>query len=71
MGYSVGDEVKVDIPDKTDPDFDLHNKTGEVVNYIEDDAGIETGDSRDSIVYRVELDDGSIVDLRWRDLRPF
>jgi len=33
------------------------------------DAGEETGDPRDSLMYRVELEAGDEVDLRWRDLR--
>lgn len=47
--FDEGDRVRVDIPDKTDPDHDrLHGKRGIVVDIIEDDAGLETGDLRDS-----------------------
>jgi len=69
--YSKGDEVRIDIPDETDPDFKrYHGKHGQVINILGDDAGRETGDERDSILYRVELDSGERMDFRWRDLRP-
>ena len=69
--FEEGDRVRVDIPDETDPDHDrLHGKRGIVVDIIEDDAGLETGDLRDSYSFRVETDGGEIEDLRWRDLRP-
>jgi hypothetical protein len=71
VGFKVGDEVRVDIPDETDPDFRLHREPGTIVEVIEDDAGLETGDERDSVLYRVELADREeLVDVRWRDLRP-
>ncbi|WP_345782514.1 hypothetical protein [Halostagnicola sp. A-GB9-2] len=68
----VGDEVRVDIPDKDDPDFErLHGRHGTVVEVLEDDAGFVTGDPRDSLLYRIELTKGDeAVDVRWRDLRP-
>jgi hypothetical protein len=71
-GFGVEDEVRIDIPDTTDPDFDrLHGESGEIVEVLEDDAGAETGDGRDSVIYRVALaGDGEVVDVRWRDLRP-
>lgn len=70
--FECGDRVRIDIPDETDPDFDrLHGKIGEVVEVIEDDAGAETGDERDSVLYCVSLaDEDAVVDVRWRDLRP-
>jgi len=33
-------------------------------------AGEVTGDDRDSLIFRVELDSGVTEDFRWRDLRP-
>lgn len=67
----LGDRVRVDIPDEADPDFNqFHGETGKVVEVIEDDAGAATGDSRDSGLFRVELDSGETADFRWRDLRP-
>lgn len=69
--YEVGDRVRIDIPDRDDPDFDeYHGRTGEIIGIIADDAGIETGDERDSQLFRIELANGSVGDFRWRDLRP-
>jgi len=69
--FEVGDRVRVDIPDQTDPDHDpFHGLHGTVVEVSSDDAALVNGDERDSLVYRVDLDSGPVVDLRWRDLRP-
>ena len=69
--FSEGDRVRVDIPDETDPDHELyHGRHGEVVELSDDDANEVTGDDRDSLIYRIQLDDGERVDFRWRDLRP-
>lgn len=66
-----GDRVRVDIPDKSDPDFGrYHGETGVVTTVISDNAGRETGDECDSYIYSVELDSGEEMDFRWRDLRP-
>ena len=51
--YHVGDRVRIDIPDETDPDHDrYHGKHGKIVDIFEDEAGKLTGDGRDSIIYR-------------------
>lgn len=69
--FEVGDRVRVDIPDEDDPDHErLHRKRGIIVDIIEDDAGQETGDSRDSYLFSVEIDHSTVEHLRWRDLRP-
>ncbi len=69
--FEQGDRVRVDIPDETDPDHDrLHGKHGTVIEVFEDDAGEETGDPRDSHLFDVQLNDESVEQLRWRDLRP-
>jgi hypothetical protein len=69
--FNIGDRVRIDIPDETDTDHErLHNRHGEVIDILEDDADNLTGDSRDAVVYRVQLDDGTKTDVRWRDLRP-
>ena len=69
--FEEGDRVRVDIPDETDPDYErLHGLQGTVVEIIEDDAGQETGDPRDSHIFCVETTEGEIVHVRWRDLRP-
>lgn len=66
-----GDLVRVDIPIESDPDHaPYHGRHGAVVGVMEDDAGSETGDSRDSAIYRVRFDDGEEADFRWRDLHP-
>jgi len=68
---NLGDDIRIDIPDTSDPDFDrYHGQTGEIIEVLEDSAGIETGDERDSTIYRVELEDGERADFRWRDIRP-
>lgn len=69
--FKPGDSVRIDIPDETDPDHEqYHGHKGVVVELLDDDVSELTGDDRDSVVYRVRLDDGRTVDLRWRDLRP-
>lgn len=69
--FEIGDRVRIDIPTQDDPDHErLHGKHGTIVEVIEDDAGQETEDPRDSYLFRVETSDGSIEDLRWRDIRP-
>ena len=34
------------------------------------DGAEVTGDDRDGILYRVELESGETIDVRWHDLRP-
>jgi hypothetical protein len=69
--FTTGDRVRVDIPDETDPDHeDFHRKQGVVVAVFTDEAGDETGDERDDVLFRIEFEDGTTMDFRWRDLRP-
>lgn len=69
--FTEGDRVRVDIPDTTDPDHDTyHGEHGTIVEILEDEAGAVTGDDRDALIYRVELDTEETTDFRWRDLRP-
>ena len=69
--FSMGDRVRIDIPDETDPDHDqYHGEHGRVTALLSDDADAVTGDERDNRLYRVELETGEQVDFRWRDLRP-
>lgn len=69
--FELGDRVRVDIPYEDDPDHDrLHRRHGTIVEILDDDAEQTTGDPRDSYLFRVEIDDAEVVDLRWRDLRP-
>lgn len=68
--FEVGDQVRIDIPDRDDPDYDrYHGKDGKIVNITTDDAGLETGDERDNVLYEVAFQDHT-ADFRWRDLRP-
>lgn len=67
---NVGDRVRIDIPDETDPDHKHHGKNGEIIAMVSDEASAVTGDPKDDGIYRVELDIGGIVDVRARDLRP-
>ena len=69
--FEIGDEVRIDIPDTEDPDFSTyHGRTGKISDIIEDDAGRETGDERDSYLFEVEFEEGKSEHFRWRDLRP-
>lgn len=69
--FEVGDSVRIDIPDQSDPDFNqYHDRSGEIVKVIEDDAGWHTGDERDSYLFGVEFKNGEREHFRWRDLRP-
>jgi ribosomal protein L21E len=66
-----GDQVRIDIPDVHDPDFDrYHGRLGTVIKTLSDDADEITGDDRDNVIYRVEFEGGKHQDFRWRDLRP-
>lgn len=69
--FDEGDRVRVDIPDETDEDHRWHGNHGEIIEILDDDAGLATGDERDSVIYRVRLTESErTLDLRWRDLRP-
>ncbi len=69
--FGEGDRVRIDIPDRDDPDHEqFHREHGTVVDTFVDAAGEETKDERDSVLFRVELDEGEVMDFRWRDLRP-
>lgn len=69
--YEPGDRVRIDIPDESDPDHDTYHGThGTIIEVSEDDAGSYSGDTRDALLYRVELNTGTTQDFRWRDLRP-
>jgi len=60
-----GDRVRVDIPDTTDPDHEFyHGEHRTILATLSDDAGEATGDGRNSILYRVELDNGESADFR-------
>ena len=68
--FSPGDRVRIDIPNQADPDFDdLHGEHGTITDVLTDDAVDVTGIEADSLLYRVELDNGSVRDVRGRDVR--
>jgi ribosomal protein L21E len=70
-GFEVGDRVRIDIPDESDPDHDrLHGKHGRITEVLRDDAARVTNDERDAVLYRVGLESGERVDVRQRDVRP-
>jgi ribosomal protein L21E len=69
--FTEGDRVRVDIPDETDPDHEqYHGEQGTVVASLEDHAEKVTGNERDAVLFRLELESGETADFRWRDLRP-
>ena len=69
--HDVGDQVRIDIPDETDPDHDqYHGKHARVVDILEDEAGKLTGDERDSVIYRIQFSNGEELDLRHQAIRP-
>jgi ribosomal protein L21E len=69
--FREGDLVRVDIPDKDDPDYaEYHGRIGEVIAVLQDAAGTETGDERDSFLFRIQFEKDEEMDFRWRDLRP-
>lgn len=68
--FSPGDRVRIDIPNRADPDFeDLHGEHGTITAVLTDDAVDVTGIEEDSLIYRVELDKGGVRDVRGRDVR--
>ena len=69
--FCEGDCVRIDIPDKADPDHQVyHGEHGQIVAILSDDADSVTVDERDARLYRVAFESGETVDFRWRDLRP-
>lgn len=69
--FEEGSRVRIDIPDETDADHELHGEHGRVVKVIRDEASDITGRDQDDNLYRIELDSGErTVDVRSRDLRP-
>jgi ribosomal protein L21E len=55
--FEEGDRVRVDIPDETDPDHDpYHGEHGTVIETIDDEAHVITGDPREDRIFTIELD---------------
>ncbi len=69
--FSLGDRVRVDIPDATAPGFNTyHGRHGEVIQFLIDTASGLTGNPVDTVLYRVAFADGSVHEFREHDLRP-
>lgn len=68
--FDVGDRVRIDIPDETDPSHRYHGKNGEIISVIPEGPGAANGGSEAGGTYRIELDIGGTVDVGPRDLRP-
>lgn len=68
--YQVGDVVEIVIDDEDDPDSQCHGMEGEVIEVGSDDLGGLTGDPSDDFMYAVELENGEVpgVHFRERDL---
>jgi len=69
--YDVGERVRIDIPDETDPDNEqYHGEHGQIADILEDEAGSLTGDEQDSLIYQIQLDNGDNIDVLYRAIRP-
>ena len=69
--YDVGERVRIDIPDESDPDHEqYHGEHGQIADILEDEAGSLTGDELDSLIYQIQLDNGDNIDVRHRAIRP-
>lgn len=69
--FHVGDRVRVDISDESDPGFEEYRgEPGTVAYVLEEDDDSIAGNDEDSVLYTVELDSGGLIDLHGRDLRP-
>ena len=67
----VGERVRIDVPDETDPYHEqYHGKHGQIADILEDEAGSLTGDEQDSLIYQLQLDNGDNIDIRHRAIRP-
>lgn len=56
--------MRVNIPDETDPDYHHHGKHGTVIETVSDDGDAVTGDAREGLIFRVELESGETADFR-------
>ena len=66
MSYQVGDRVRVDIPERSDPDHRYHGEAGEIVEVLQDDLSGITGDPRDDYLYRVAFDEEALGRMSFR-----
>jgi hypothetical protein len=64
MRLEQGTEVRVDIPDKADLDFErYHRRCGTIVAIVEGNASELTGDDCNDVRSRVDFDDCEQKDL--------
>lgn len=72
MNYQIGERVRVDISDSSDPDYLYHGEVGSIVDITTDNLGDMTGDPRDNRLYHVEFNDVSLGNMTFRhhDLVP-
>jgi hypothetical protein len=70
--YQIGEDIRVDIPDPSDPDHHYHAEVGTIVEVVEDDLGSLTGTPQDSYLYTIDFDDPSLgtMDFCHSDLKP-
>ena len=69
--YDVGERVRIDIPDESDPDHEqYHGEHGQIADILEDEAGSLTGDERGSTIYRVAFSTGGEIDPQHQLIRP-
>ena len=69
--HDIGERVRIDIPDETDPDHDrYHGEHGRITDILEDEADMLTGDKQDSIIYRIQFSNGEELDIRHQAIRP-
>jgi hypothetical protein len=68
--YEPGDDVRVTIPEQSDPDHRYHGEVGTVTAVFVDDLGTLIGDPKDDYIYTVafDADDLATMDFRYRDL---
>lgn len=69
--FEQGEQVRVDIPDQSDPDHErYHGKHGTVISVLTDDLPEITAQNADSPIYKVEFESEETMDFRGHDLRP-
>lgn len=68
--YNPGDEIRVDIPEPSDPDHRYHGEVGTVVAVNVDGLGKLTGDPNDDYIYTVAFANEKLgtMDFRHQDL---